>query len=354
MKCIMFALACLCVILVGGAPSSAGNDDELKKALDAINRAGGYVGHDRFKTPRHLLISYATKDINAVVNQLKYFKEIESIACIGHVMTDDVLMKCIVDAPGLKRLEASGMTDEGLRIISRAKNLEYLKIASLRMTDVGLKHLAALDGLRELHIGGAQFTSVGFMGLKESKRLDTLSYVCINDECLKGIAKLDSIRTLDLTAHIKGGISDKGLLEVGGMKNLQRLILHRAQITDKDVKRLAVMEALQYLDLSQTDITDQALKTVGKLKKLTGLRLDKTQVGDGGLAHLRCLENLRVLDLQNTMVTDQGILQLAQLKNLRVLSIGGTAVTPDGRSQFSRVNNQVSIRDAVRPLTSKD
>jgi hypothetical protein len=69
--------------------------------------------------------------------------------------------------------------------------------------------------------------------------------------------------------------------------------------------------------LSGTDVTDAGLKDLAGLKQLQWLNLTKTQVTDAGLKHLAGLKQLRLLLLTNTKVTDKGIADLKKaLPNL--------------------------------------
>ena len=77
-------------------------------------------------------------------------------------------------------------------------------------------------------------------------------------------------------------------------------------------------------------MTDVGLKELAGLKNLQRLNLGDTAVGDVGLKELAGLKSLQTLDLRFTKVTNAGLKVLAGLKNLQRLSLGGTKVTDAG------------------------
>jgi hypothetical protein len=78
-------------------------------------------------------------------------------------------------------------------------------------------------------------------------------------------------------------------------------------VTDAGLVRLGGLCRLRSLDLGQTAVTDAGLVRVGRLYALQYLNLADTKVTDAGLTHLRRLAQLRVLILRRTAVTDVGL-----------------------------------------------
>ena len=64
------------------------------------------------------------------------------------------------------------------------------------------------------------------------------------------------------------------------------------------------------LNLSGTQVTDAGLKELDGLKNLHTLHLGGTKVTDRGLKELVGLKNLHTLDLSFTAVTDAGLAEL--------------------------------------------
>jgi Leucine-rich repeat (LRR) protein len=68
-----------------------------------------------------------------------------------------------------------------------------------------------------------------------------------------------------------------------------------------------------------TKVTDAGLKELPGLRNLTTLSLGDTKVTDEGLKNLAGLKDLSELDLSLTQTTDKGLKELAGLKNLAML-----------------------------------
>jgi Leucine-rich repeat (LRR) protein len=105
-------------------------------------------------------------------------------------------------------------------------------------------------------------------------------------------------------------ITDAGLKELAGLKNLRWLVLRDTQITDAGLKELAGLQNLQRLDLGFTRITDAGLKELAGLKNLQWLNLWGTRITDAGLKELAGLKNLLWLGLEFTQITDAGVREL--------------------------------------------
>ncbi|HKB40357.1 MAG TPA: hypothetical protein VKD72_28260, partial [Gemmataceae bacterium] len=82
-------------------------------------------------------------------------------------------------------------------------------------------------------------------------------------------------------------VTDAGLKELAGLKNLQELDLGHTQVTGVGLKELNELKDLQWLDLSRTKLTDAGLMQLKGLKKLRSLYLRKTEVTDAGVTALK-------------------------------------------------------------------
>jgi uncharacterized membrane protein/mono/diheme cytochrome c family protein len=107
--------------------------------------------------------------------------------------------------------------------------------------------------------------------------------------------------------------------------------VNNPEFSDEHINALLKLgEQIVWLDLSDTKITDKGLQQVGKLKNLTRLSLDNTTISDKGLAHLQHSKSLLYLNLYNTNITDEGLKSLEGIKNLQALYLWQTQVTPQG------------------------
>lgn len=132
------------------------------------------------------------------------------------------------------------------------------------------------------------------------------------------LKKLPHLRVLELN---QSGVSDKELVEIGGCKELRKLVIPESMVTDAGLANVAKLTRLEYLDLSANEkITDKGMLHVKELERLEFLFLNRTSIGDRGLFELKPLEGLRSLNVALTNVTDDAAMKFADaMPNLRVV-----------------------------------
>jgi hypothetical protein len=84
------------------------------------------------------------------------------------------------------------------------------------------------------------------------------------------------------------------------------------------------------LDLSYIQITDAGLKELAGLKQLQAMSVGATKITDAGLKELAGLKQLQTLFLYGAQITDAGLKELAGLKQLQSLALAGTKITEAG------------------------
>ena len=90
-------------------------------------------------------------------------------------------------------------------------------------------------------------------------------------------------------------VTDAGLKELAGLKQLQTLILNGNLVTDAGLKELAGLKQLQTLYLGSTRVTDAGLKELAGLKQLQSLNLHDTKVTNAGVQELqKALPEVRI------------------------------------------------------------
>jgi hypothetical protein len=114
-------------------------------------------------------------------------------------------------------------------------------------------------------------------------------------------------------------------------KGVETLFLPGKKVMDADLKMLANLTQLKTLKLdAASNITDEGVKNLAGLKQLTDLGLAQTKVTDAGLKSMTGLTELKNLALGFDNITDAGLESLAGLKKLENLGLPFTKVTPDG------------------------
>lgn len=104
-----------------------------------------------------------------------------------------------------------------------------------------------------------------------------------------------------------------------------------------------VADQVAWLGLAGTKVTDTGLEQIKGLKNLRRLHLEKTNITDAGLAHLSGLAELRYLNLYGTKVSDAGLAHLKGLKNLEKLYLWQTEVTDAGAKALKEALPNITI-----------
>lgn len=149
----------------------------------------------------------------------------------------------------------------------------------------------------------------------------------ITDAGLTELAGLKELQTLNLGLT---PVTGAGLKELAGLKRLRTLYLYGAKTTDAGLKEVARLTALQTLGIEGTKVSDAGLKELAGMKDLRRLFVGFSQVTDAGLKELRGLAELQTLYLGYTRVTDAGLKDLSAMTNLQTLALDGTKVTDAG------------------------
>ncbi len=114
-----------------------------------------------------------------------------------------------------------------------------------------------------------------------------------------------------------------------------------------------VTEQVAWLNLAGTKVTDGGLAQIAGLKNLKRLHLEKTGVGDDGLVHLKGLGELQYLNLYATKVGDKGLAHLKGLKKLEKVFLWQTTVTDAGAAELGKALPTLNINRGVDLTTIK-
>ncbi len=217
--------------------------------------------------------------------------------------------------------------------------------------DLERRALAVTDvDVKVLNLSDTQVTDIGVKDLAGLKNLQVLvlARTRVTDAGLKELANLKTLQALNLNGT---NVTDAGLKQLAGLQSLQRLDLNYTNVTEAGVKELAGLTNLQWLDLSGTNVTDAGLKHLAGLQSLDRLDLNYTNVTDAGLKELAGLKNLSALRLTCTKVTDAGLKELAGMKSLSVLALRETRVTDAGAAEFLKARPKCYVQRVIICLT---
>jgi Leucine-rich repeat (LRR) protein len=217
----------------------------------------------------------------------------------------------------------------------------------------------------------------------------------INNDAMKMVARLPSLLGVLM---IDTSVTDDGVKEFAGNKNLkyfsvhdtrltdaalphlatctqlEGLVLSDCAITDAGLKKLAGLKELKYLNLRGTGVTEESMPTIAgftnlthlslrgcsvgqklspltKLPRLTHLILHSSTIDDAALRSLNGLNTLEDLDLTSTSVLGPSIKTCAQFPNLTTLAIGSNIIKDGSLKEVKNLANLTSLDIGVSGYT---
>lgn len=262
----------------------------------------------------------------------------------------------------------SQITDEGIKELSRLKNVTSVAIESPHLTGESLRLLAgrpmryvSLNGwkltardvsylsdqwsgtLEGVSMGGKQISASMITPLQECRLLRSLSLrdVDLTPELMGNLKKVYSL--LDLTLE-KTVMEQKGMEILAGLP-MNSLTLSDAGLPKQGLRLLGRNQKVSNLTLSGLQIGDEeiadlltgarSLTAEKKRSKISSLNFNKTAITDRGIRELEALPELYGLVLQECAMTDValdaiGLWDLRQRSEWFYLNVRGTKVTPEG------------------------
>jgi hypothetical protein len=111
-------------------------------------------------------------------------------------------------------------------------------------------------------------------------------YSQISDAGMETIGQLKQLTWLDLTGGVQG-VTNKGMVHLKNLTQLQRLAILGSGITDEGVASLSELTNLKVIDLTSTNLTDSSLQHFRGLKNLQELYVHNTRITPSGIAELK-------------------------------------------------------------------
>jgi hypothetical protein len=215
--------------------------------------------------------------------------------------------------------------------VGHLSTLESLNINSTKFNDDWMAPIGKLTNLKSLRFtNNGKLTDAGMAQLAGLKNLENFSFVG-TQMTGKAYARFEGFTKLTRVSHRGSSIDDEGLRQLcDHLPNLESLSLAHAKFTDAGAPHLAKLTKLKGLEVGAAKATPQALKHIAKLP------LEYLQLGEGfesgaAIAFIKDIATLRRLTLTNPQaITDADLLALARLTQLTHLEIGRMPL-PDER-----------------------
>lgn len=367
LRALLTVVSLLCIWLA----VIAGRAHRQERAMDTVERLGGYVQFDyggvgEFPAAGgkgsieidNFTIRENKGELPGVIwprwlRRLlgeEYFRTVTMVN-VGRRKPSDgdlKLLDALPDLTGVFLFQNSTIGDEGLAHVAQLKNLVQLDFCGTSVTDQGMASIAGLTNLKELwmfEVPGVTDAGMKYVsGLHELKLLDVRRTPQLTDAMLPYLAGLTKLEDLELGGT---GITDDGMRYLSGLVNLRQLSLQETNIQGPGLRDLAELPMLTdlYLD-GAIRLGDDDIANLRHLPRLTKLGLSKSGVTDNGLAVLVHLPMLKQLSLMGNQITDAGVEQLAALKSLEWLSLADTQITDIGLKRLASFD---SLKELTLP-----
>ncbi|KAL5538140.1 hypothetical protein UlMin_044218 [Ulmus minor] len=262
---------------------------------------------------------------------------------IGHIVSISTLEKLCISE--------TGVTANGVKLLSSLKNLAVLDLGGLPVTDLALISLRVLIKLQYLDLWGSKISDQGATVLREFHRLSFLNLAWTD---VGNLPNLSSLEYLNLSNCII-----KSILEGEGDKPpLRKLDISGATFIDESEAFVFIETSfLSFLNLSNSSL--HRFCFLPRLKALEHLDLSSSMMGDDSVEEIVCIgANLRYLNLSKTKISSTGVRILAgHVPNLEILSLSHTSVNDVAISYISLMPSlkdidlsNTNIRGIIQPV----
>jgi len=251
-------------------------------------------------------------------------------------MTDAVLADvCRVE--NITELDLSGskaLTDDGIRHLSRLRQLKYLDLSGTAVTDCGLSVLQNLPALESVSFAMTAITDEGAHHLTHCPGLQrvNLSWTQTGDAALRALAGKERLCEF----RSGNGITDAGLALLHELPVFKRwhggepvvsLLSHHAEpnylflrgsFTDRGMRHLKGLDGLFALNLedSHLELSAEALAPLVSLPNLGWLAVDAK---DDWMPYIAQMPRLRFLVAQDTAAGDDGFVALSKSQSIEYI-----------------------------------
>jgi hypothetical protein len=218
--------------------------------------------------------------------------------------------------------------------LSYITTLESLNIIATKFNDAWMPNIGKLTRLKTLRFtNNGKLSDAGMAQLAGLKDLEQFSFVGTQITG-RAYAKFEGFTKLARVSHRGSSIDDEGLMQLcDHLPNLENISLAHAKFTDAAAPNLAKLTKLKGLELGTMNATPQTLKHITKLP------LEYLQLGEGfdspeSIPFIKDLATLRRLTFTNAKpLTDADLKVVAGMKQLEQLELGKIELS-DARLAF--------------------
>ena len=264
----------------------------------------------------------------------------------------------------------SAVTDAGLALIAKAKNLRLLRLRTVPLTNATLVELGSLPRLEHIELYSVAMSGDGFFALQRNANLrgihlyGTIEGLHIAMQHLKHLPNLKSIF---FSLHNDPEWTDLAVDDGAGFPKLTSLNLN-GRFTDRAYDQLRQFPCLDWLSLTPSNSPDDNMQKVAQIPKLRELYLYTREISDRGIDALKDatqlerltvyfanhlttasleslvnLPNLQQIDIRDAPFDDTALKPLSQMKALKRVHIVDARFSANAVKEFTAGHSQLDI-----------
>ena len=219
---------------------------QQKRAVDAVIKAGGRVSYD-FQFDGDPVHTFFRENTESPYPEFM-------LDSLGYDFFHSVVG--VVLAGDQERIKNRRLSTEWAKHLAGLKNLRFACIKGSQIDDEVLKRLGKLKHLTSVRAWGVySISDEGIKDLLKSRKIEIVSFTntSLTDESLKHLSKLPKIEEIEL----QGNFSDEGLKYLRGRTELKLLnvFMSKERITNRGLRELYGLKNLQILTIRGLDAT---------------------------------------------------------------------------------------------------
>ena len=279
---------------------------------------------------------------------------------LANMNLHDEDLQFLTDLPLLEILDLrkNNLTNDGMLSLTSLTQLRRLKLDENPINDMGIVHLApieklsglsvkktdvTLSGLHDLFVAGQNRTprealQISGFSLNQRTAPDAwdlnLTRTHAGDDDMVMVGAMEGLFRLKLVGN---EITNHGIEQLKGHRNLNTLWIEEAGITGKALVHLAKVPGLMSLWCPDATFRNEDLAPLAKMASLKVLNLCGCPIDDGALPYLKNLAHL------NFLIVDTGQLSEATLKALRD-SCPDLSIHESQRTALALLRNRKRVR----------
>ncbi|MHC4399358.1 MAG: leucine-rich repeat domain-containing protein [Planctomycetota bacterium] len=231
----------------------------------------------------------------------------------------------VIHVANLSRLEEltlqnTHVTDAGLARLSRLDRLQFLTLEGTHVTDAGLIHLETMPNLIWVDLRDTLVTDAGEAALKRARPGLAIDYLSPAFELANLRRNVDLVRQGKSTSLVVYGfaLGDRHMAELAGLANLKELMLQCRHVTDDGLRHLQGLVSLEELVVICPRARGPGLAHVAEHSPLKTLDITSSAIRGDAFQHLTGFSQLETLYVDEGL-DEAAIEHLKKLANLKLL-----------------------------------